>query len=102
MATIITAFHRCDELDEEVKELSRTSQGLKQKMEEKTKQCTEKNDRINELENELSAIRLVYKIRDVDFDRIREEARSRAREGRVKLEAMADDESQPSTNENTS
>ena len=100
-ATIITTFHRCDELDEEVKELSRTSQGLKQKMEEKTKQCTEKNDRINELENELSAIRLVYKIRDVDFERVREEARSRVREGRVKLEAMVD-ESQPSTNENTS
>ena len=39
-------------------------------MEDKTKQCDDKNHRINELENELSAIRLVYKIKDADFERV--------------------------------
>ena len=67
-------------------------------MEEKTKQCGEKNDRINELENELSAIRLVYKIRDIDFDKIRAQARSRVKEGKIKIEAATSDD-KPATNE---
>ena len=68
-------------------------------MEEKTKQCQEKNDRINELENELSAIRLVYKIREIDFDKIRAQARGRAQEDKIKIETLADDD-KPATTEN--
>jgi hypothetical protein len=66
-------------------------------MEEKTKQCGEKNDRINELENELSAIRLVYKIRDVDFAKIRAQARSRVKEGKIKIETLISGEKSTST-----
>ena len=84
-----------------MKELSRTSQGLKQKMEEKTRQCGEKNDRINELENELSAIRLVYKIRDIDFDKIRAQARRRVKEDVVKLESAPSDGTPTAAAENT-
>ena len=46
-----------------MKELSRTSETFKCKMEDQSKGISEKNERINELENEISAIRLVYKIK---------------------------------------